>query len=145
MRPTPVRRLHHEGSNMRYIRSTLAVTFFLAATSSVEAVDRPFFSPAIQSKMDAISVAHALFTARMRTQPAAPSKDDAFWKKNFSANYSDGVWAVTSKSRYSPDVAGISMQIAAQDGRFLGLVFCIRAGCPVIRASAPVGHWSNNR
>jgi hypothetical protein len=132
---------------MRHFLSSLATALFLTASTSFGAADRPFFSPVIQSEMDAIGVAHALYTARARTQPMASTKNVAFWRKNFSANYSNGVWVVKSRSRYSTDVAGISIRIAAQDGRLLGLVYCGNAVCSGVGVgpSVPVGHWSFNR
>jgi hypothetical protein len=134
---------------MSHLQSIFAASaLFLAGGTTVSAADRPFMSPFIQTSEDAISVAHALVGARNRTQHSAPTRNEAYWQKNFQATYTNGVWDVRSKAKYSPDVGGVVVQIAAQDGRVLSLVYCHSDACPperVAAASAPVGHWARSQ
>lgn len=133
---------------MRYLQIISAVSvLLLAGATAAGAADRPFQSPVIQNGQDAIAVAHALEVARNRTEPMAPIKDEAFWQDNFAATYANGIWEVKSKSRYSDKIPGIDILIAAQDGRIMGLAYCLGTVChnPRPSLSVPVGHWSGDK
>jgi len=113
---------------MHHSRSMLAFVMLLPAATAAAAPNSPFFDQAIQTAPDAISVAHALQIARTRGQPLSPVRDEMFWQANFTATLSHGVWEVKSKSRYSPDIAVVTV-LVGQDGKFRGLRYCHRADC----------------
>ena len=113
---------------MHHFRGMLALVMFLPAATAAAAPNTPFFTQAIQTAPDAISVARALQIARTREQPLSPTRDEAFWQTHFTATLTNGVWEVKSKSRYSPDIAVVTV-LVGQDGKFRGLRYCHQADC----------------
>ena len=121
--------------------------------SCERAQQHPFLPPAIQTAKDAIAVAQALqavdhaIAVAVGTRPLIPVKDVAFWHKNFTASYSNGVWVVCSKARYSQEAGGLYVGLAAQDGRLIGLGYSLNPQSPDVCLHyqkimrAPVGPW----
>jgi hypothetical protein len=123
--------------------------------SCAAATQHPFLPPTIQTAKDAISVAralelveHAKAIAVGTSLQSIPQKDETFWQENFAASYSNGVWSVCSKRRYSESVGGLAVFLTAQDGDLMG-VASMRdpnpsGSCPRLRTpmKAPVAPWS---